>query len=952
MSILRYLFILSACSLITSDLHAQFLDYGTDPARFKWNVAKLPHYNLIYPQGNDSMAYRYALYLENVYPHVKKTIGEPMKKKFPVILHPASMSSNGLVSWAPRRMELITTPSSKLDAQSWDKHLVLHESRHVIQMGKLMHGIFRPLYYIIGEQAAGVAAFFMPSWFLEGDAVSTETAMSNAGRGRLPEFNMTYRAQMLGDGELFSLDKLLLGSYKDYTGDYYALGYDMPSYARYRYGSDIWDKTTSRYISVPFLFSAAFKHHAGVSINEHYKETFDYLKNEWEKQDTGVVVPSYSSPEAKKYTSYRYPQLLNDSTIIAVKSSLDDLNYLVLLTDGKEERLTYIGRINSRLHIRNGHVYWTEIVPGIRWTHENYSVLKRYDPEEKRITTLTPRQRYLAPAIDEQEKRAAVSRFAIDGKKQLVLVDLKTGKEQIGFDVPENAFIKELTFVGNDTVVAVAVNDGGISLLQLDLLTGNWNKILNTTANITSPIWYKGRLFFESGASGTNNIYTLNLPDTVAYRLTSSRFGAFDPAFSSQGDRLYFSDYQAKGYRVASLPTDSLLEQVTDLGEPYRFPLAETLAAQEQFNLDVAPLDSVAFNPVPYRKGLHTFKIHSWAPFYYDVAEAMSSGADDLATIVKPGVMVLSQNSLNTAIMQAGWYYKKGYHHGRMAFTYKGWFPVIDLAVDYGEKAFDMSWEKNEEGKEISRLRYTDRNLLKADVRVYLPFNLTKNHYVRGIQPSLTYYFTNDKYQQYDSKKYRNFQYILPEVRFYNYRQLAQRDILPRWGYQVRLQYLNSPFNGENYGDLYAARLTTYWPGIIRNHSLMLRAGYQYQNLNGKALYLPKRLLDETRGYDYLYQTHQQWAFKADYAFSIISPDLSIGQFAYIRRLRANLFYDLTRNQAREQGGWTTQSSCGTDLIFDWNVLRMTFPLTTGVRLIQPIDYGKFQAEMLFSITF
>ena len=64
------------------------------------------------------------------------------------------------------------------------------------------------------------------------------------------------------------------------------------------------------------------------------------------------------------------------------------------------------------------------------------------------------------------------------------------------------------------------------------------------------------------------------------------------------------------------------------------------------------------------------------------------------------------------------------------------------------------------------------------------------------------------------------------------------------------------------------------------------------------------------------------------------------------------LFDDLTRNQAREQGGWTTQSSCGTDLIFDWNVLRMTFPLTTGVRLIQPIDYGKFQAEMLFSITF
>ena len=132
----------------------------------------------------------------------------------------------------------------------------------------------------------------------------------------------------------------------------------------------------------------------------------------------------------------------------------------------------------------------------------------------------------------------------------------------------------------------------------------------------------------------------------------------------------------------------------------------------------------------------------------------------------------------------------------------------------------------------------------------------------------------------------------------------------------------------------------------------MLRFGYQYQALNGKALYLPEQLLESTRGYNYLYQTRQQWAVKGDYAFSICSPDVSLGALIYIRRLRANLFYDLTRNQANQQNGWTTQSSAGIDLVFDWNVLRMSYPLTTGVRLTQPIDYGRFQAEMLFSISF
>ena len=519
--------------------------------------------------------------------------------------------------------------------------------------------------------------------------------------------------------------------------------------------------------------------------------------------------------------------------------------------------------------------------------------------------------------------------------------------------MPDNAFLKELTFGDDGKITAVAVTDTGISLLQLDTQTGAWSELLATTSvNITAPFWSGGKLYFESGANGTNNIYSLNLPDTTVYRLTSARFGAFDPAFSPGKDKLLYSDYQAEGYRIGSLPVDSLKAEKADLGEPFHSPLVASLAQQEQFNLDSAELTPIEFAPRPYRKGLHTFKLHSWAPFYYDVAEAMNTGADDLSTIVKPGVMVLSQNTLNTAIMQAGWYYRKGEHHGKLSFTYKGWFPVIDIAADYGGKAFDVTWMTNDKGKEVAQAKTVRRTLLEAEARVYLPFNLTRNHYIRGIQPAVAYYFTNDKYQQYESRTYSNFQYILPEVLFYSYRKKALRDILPRWGYQLRLQYLQSPFNKENYGSLYAGRLTTYWPGILRNHGLMLRVGYQYQSVDNKTLYLPKHLIEKPRGYDFMYQTRQQVAFKADYAFSIFSPDLSLGQLAYIRRLRANLFYDLNRNQAAKGRDWTTQSSFGTDLIFDWNVFRMSFPLTTGVRLIQPIDYGKFQAEALFSITF
>lgn len=952
MSKSKCLYLLFICLSVSHGLRAQFLDYGSDPARFKWNIVRLPHYNLIYPQGTDSMAYRYALYLENAYPYIQKTIGKPMKARFPVILHPANMQSNGMVSWAPRRMELITTPSSDLGVQSWDKHLVLHESRHVFQTGKVMSGIFKPFYYLIGEQAAGVASFFLPVWFLEGDAVGTETAMSNGGRGRLPEFNMAYRAQMLGGDKFYSFDKWLLGSYKNYAGTYYALGYDLTSYARQRYGGDIWDKSTSRYVHNIF-FQGSFKHYTGSSFKQLHQDTFDFLRKEWERQDTCSFVPFYHSSDKKEYTSYRYPCLINDSTVVAVKSGLKDINSLVTIVNGKEKRLSYIGNINSRLDHHDRQIYWTEIVPGLRWTHENYSALKCYDLEKGRIRDITPRQRYLSPSVDKNGKVAAVSRSTVDGKNQLVLVRLEDGKELFSFQVPGNAFIKELTFTDHDEVVAVAVTDAGISLLLFTLSSGQWKELLSTVSvNITSPVWKNGRIYFESGVNGTNNIYCLDPSDRQVYRLTCARFGAFDPSFSHSGNRLFFADYQANGYRIASLPIDSLLAEKTDLGHPVSMPFVETLARQENFNMDSVRLEPTDFQPKRYRKGLHTFKIHSWAPFYYDVAEAMNTSASDLSTIVKPGATIMSQNTLNTAIMQAGWYYHKNYHHGKLSFIYQGWFPVINLTADYGDKAINMAWVQNEHGQQVTKAYRTDRTLLETETRVYLPFNLTRNHRIRGIQPAATYYFTNDKYQEYTGKKFHNFQYFLPEVLFYNYRRKAQRDIIPRNGYQLRLQYLMTPFNTVNFGNLYAVRLTTYWPGILRNHGLMLRLGYQYQDLGGRALYLPKHLLDTPRGYNFQYQTCQQWGFKGDYAFPILLPDLSIGSLIYIRRIRANLFYDLSRNQAQSKGSWTHQSSCGGDLIFDWNVLRMSYPITAGARFIQPLDYGKFQVEALFSISF
>ncbi|KAA6319798.1 hypothetical protein EZS27_030347, partial [termite gut metagenome] len=678
----KYLFFILL--FISVNIQAQFVNYGSDPARFKWNIVRTQHYKLIYPHGIDSTARRYATLLETVYPYLGKTIGTPQRNAFPVILHPANMLSNGMVAWAPRRMELITTPPTGLYAQSWDKQLVIHESRHVFQTDKLTRRIFSPLYYAIGEQVAGVAGFAVPKWFFEGDAVTTETALSSSGRGRQPEFNMIYRAQTIS-GKPYTFDKWFLGSYKDYTGNFYTLGYYLTAYARYRYGKDIWDKVTNRYTRHAYLippFSHSLNHYTGIGTTGLFEQTFSFLKSEWEKQDSLYMMtrkanghdPVYISPETKQYTSYQYPQIVDDSTVIAVKASLQDITSLIVIKNGKEERLSYTGRINSRIALKDNRIYWTEYVPDIRWTHENYSAIKYYDLDTRRTVTLTPRGRYLSPSLDAEGRTIAVSHVSESGINQIVLIDTDNGMEIARYDIPGNAFVKETTFGGNGNIIAVTLGDDGIRIRQLDRETNLWKEWLHSAyVTITAPLWHNGKLFFESGLDGTNNIYCLDTKTLQCRQLTAARFGAFSPALPADGKRLLYTDYQAKGYRIASVLPDSLTTDVADFTRPYRFTLAEAVSRQEQFNLDTVELSSsIEFNPKPYHRLPHLFKVHSWAPFFYDASDLLDLQTDDLTTVVKPGAMILSQNTLNTAMAQLGWYYTEGRHHGKLAFTYMG----------------------------------------------------------------------------------------------------------------------------------------------------------------------------------------------------------------------------------------------------------------------------------------
>lgn len=892
------------------------------------------------------MAHRYAILLETAHPYVRTSMPAKRVSTIPVILHPYNMRSNGMVAWAPKRMELLPTPAVNSTFQRPEPQLGVHELRHVVQLDLLSR--YAPLLYtILGEQAIIGASVLVPRWLFEGDAVATETALSESGRGREAGFLMPYRAQLAVVN--FSFDKWLLGSYKDFTYDFYALGYSMTAYARKRYGSMIWHSNLDemKLLDPRLPFVGSVRRNIGFSTKRLFDSTFVNLKYEWEELDRTTQFDSVRlvSEYNKQYADYLSVVALDSTRSIAVKKSLSDIQELVLISTGQKERhLTYIGTINSKITLRGNKVYWTEYIPGLRWEHENYSVVKEYDLDHEKVRLLTPRQRYLTPTLSDNGERLAVYEPLPSGHNYLKLLNAADGHLLKQYPVIDNGLLKDIEFDSTGNLIASVVTDAGNGLYQLDTASGNWIGLLQPLRTNISTLRMNGdELLFESGYNGANNIYRFNTIDLQVHRLTNARFGASFPYRSPDGKHLLYSNYINTGNQIVVLDTSSIRPEKISFTTPFKFHFAEILSAQESFNVDTLSWEGDSpYTVHPYKRGLKLVNLHSWMPFYFDVND-LASFDFGMLNEVKPGLMLLSQNQLNTMMSQYAYYYdyKTFHHHGVVSFKYSGWYPVLHATLNVGGRNRELHQQLDDKGNGQVWWQAGDRTSVDLETGVYLPLNFTFDHRIHGIQPFIRHYYTNDRIQLSPlDATFGDFQYFKSGIYYYYYRRLAPRDIFPRWGVQMWLQYAGNPFPAQNMGRLYMAQLNTYLPGIKRNDGWRLSAAYQLQKIGIGQFFFPEKLLNAPRGYLYNYATYDLWSLQADYSFYIACPDYSLGSLLYLPRIWGNLFSDMSFDKTRQNSPRRIRrQSVGADLLFDTYWLRFSgASFTLRFRVVKPVD--------------
>jgi hypothetical protein len=939
---------------------AQYITTGDDPASIHWRQINTSNFQVIYPSEFEAKAQHMAFLLNKVYEYAGQTLNYN-PHKISVILHTHAVISNGMVSWAPKRVDLFTTPPQDTYAQDWLEQLAIHEFRHVVQMDKIASELPNIFKILLGEQAAAiVVGVYLPFWFLEGDAVVAETALSNTGRGRLPSFGMELKALAL-DKRIYSYDKAYLGSYRDYVPDYYQTGYQLVAGVRSKYGADTWSNAT-HYIARNPLSIVAFSKGLRKKTEKNqvglYDEIFNNLKAKWKHEDEAQVKSNFEkvTKEQDFFTSYRFPYFVNDSVIFAVKYSINDLTRFVLVyPNGKEKRIFTPGNLSDEsVSVTDNKVFWIERKPDTRWSNKEVSLLRICNINEGTIFQKVYNEKIFTPVLSKDGQYLACVKVDDKNNCSILLLDPGTGKIIKDVPAPDHLYFITPSWAEKENeLLAVALGSKGKSIVKINPFTGEISYLLPFSYNnLVRPLQKGNYVYFNNSQSGIDNIYTIDLIENKTFKVTNSRFGTTDPQMSKDGNMLIYSDYTANGFCLvrAAFHKENLIP--VDTSQSFGSSLADKIASQEKGVINFDKIDSTLYKSERYSKFSHLFNFHSWAPFRIDANNQE----------LRPGFSLLSQNKLSTAVTQLGYDYSTTNKSGKWyaKFDYTGLFPVLESEIDYGNgksKYYQITNYRNQQGQIVRtdttlvNFKYSELNI---DGKVKIPFNLSHGKMRRLIQPEFQIAYTNIRLDSSVPSNIFHGTVIPLTYRLYanNYLALSTRDIQPRFGEIIDLVYRHTPIGDHDYGTIKSAEGTLFLPGFTEHHGFRVYGGYQ-QKSSSESSYLD--IIEYPRGYQSFMNT-ELFALKSDYVMPLFYPDWSIGKLSYFKRISLRMFYDYGRAVVPvNQDNNTMQvgfGSLGGELTIDCHFLRFIVPSTFGIRESYLIESKSNYLEILFSINF
>jgi hypothetical protein len=941
--------------LLPLSVRAQYYNTGQDPASLKWLQVRTGRFNVIYPENYGQEGLEFAQTLENAYSDLSSFFPD-RKFKIPVIIHNYSTQSNGYVAWAPRRMEIYPTPDQNSIPLSHKSQLALHELTHVLQMESINSGFSKVISFIAGQQFTGAVSALLPMWYIEGQAVFSETVLSQSGRGRSPSFLNPLKALVIEKGGIYKYDKLFNGSYRDFTPDYYQYGYQMVAWSLLKNDLQLWNKVLRFTANQPFTLNPvniSLKRNSGLTKKQLYYQTFDTLTSLWKKdiEISGAVDYSIINPIKKsRYEGYYSSAYANHDSVIALKTSMINPASFVLIrpSEKSEKKLFIPGNLYPWfISFACGKIVWVELQTDPRWDNRNFSVIKLFDLKNATIHQLTFRSRYMAASISPDGKMIAAAENTIKNINNLVFINPVNGSVLESFPSPDNAFLQRPQWSDDgQKITFISLTEEGEGILVFSLAEKKWAILIEEGRDdLQASFLRNDSLFYVSSLSGTDNIFILT-PERRNLALTHSKFGATD--LHVEGDKVYFSNYSSSGNNICSVS----ISEANDYDESKSGRASYLIDRFDKIVAERKVIPSSDLTPEPYRKWKHLFSIHSWMPLYADLEQVQSDPAS-----IRPGLTIFSQNHLSTLTASAGYEYSADKRHiFHSLIKWEGWYPVIESRLDYGsEPVIDLF------GETPVFPPSPVRPGIRFNNSIYIPWFFSTGKFSQYFYPFIAAEYQNNNLYIKETGSYDYGQTrITGRLYLANYHKSGYRDIYPRFGQVIDASYQYAPFDDRIYGSDINLKSTFYFPGFLKNHGIRIR----FETENQKFVkYLAANKIHYPRSYSNIISRQLDF-FSVDYTAPVLYPDFNIASFFYLTRIRTGMFYDYAKGTDNyyltiKDGsrvvdhfveGEKIFSSFGINLISDFYLLRIPYPVSAGVEVAWKSFSEAPSFELLFNI--
>jgi hypothetical protein len=926
--------LLSLCAFAQVDAPVNPVDFMQNPFHLEFRKIDTEHFEIIFPKEIESEAQRVAHLLEAAYPYVSRS-QETFPPKISLVLQNQSTQSNGFVTLAPRRSEWYMTPTidPELGSTEWLRTLSVHEFRHVVQFEKSKRGFNKLWYFVLGEigQAIGVG-LTMPPWYLEGDAVGIETALTKGGRGRLPIFERDLRTLLLS-GKKFDYDKAHLGSYQDYIPSHYVWGYFYTTYLRNKHG----DLALSYYANYaadmgwnPLSFYRAVDDLSGEKFETFYENTMKDLIHQWGEKMAKLSPTPYEVKSADKtmgWTNYYYPQVLDDGSVVSLKSGLSFIPQFVLTKDKKEKTLFYPARLMNEYpyKIRNNRMAFIEHELDPRWGYRDFSRLKVYDLKEDDFVLDKRKTKYRLAVLNPQGSLILASEWNEKQDQFIVVIDLD-GVEKKKQEFPRGDVITSMDWLNEDEIILVIRSLEGKKSLEKYSLKDHSRQVLvpPSHTNLGFATVQDGHIFYESPESGIDNIYLFQ--SEGSRQVTSALFGSYAPHL--KGDELTYSDYTAEGMNVVK---KTLRWDEEQKSSDSFIPFYEKFAQSEKYTeLESDLLKAHHYTSEKYSQASHAINPHSWLIFAFPLSPVVIAEVFSRDILNKFSTSVGAQVNLN-----------EGTTTGFVTAAWSHLYSVVDLKGSFGQRYQTTT---------IHGRKTADRwEEGIADLGLQVPWQALTGRFnqvfsVRGFGRVI-------KITKSTSREHTNGM-LSPgaDINYSILSRTARRDIYPQLGYAVlsRFERGRDISGGTQAGSFGSIDNRLYLPGAMKHHSFYQQFAYERQNDN---TYQYASLVFYPRGTRNIFLQEFN-KYSANYTMPLFYPDLHWSRYIYLKRVFANLFYD--QLNGRYGNSTYRAASYGWEVLFETNLARIFLPITLGVRgsyilqgLEQTQNYEIFLGQVL-----